>query len=291
MVKEFNDACFNANYKKYSLVKTQFGFHIIRVVNRSKNVKKYKIVYIDRNVLPSSQTFNTYYSKAAEFAGEILNTNIEFDSLVEKKNLAKRSDIKIKDDKENLSGLPNSREIVKWINKAKIGQISEVFQLENSFVVVYVKNHRKEGNIPLNQVRNSIISKLEETKKLNKIMHSFKSCKDLNDIAQKSKLTVLTNKIANFSMPNINGIGNKPKLVGDIISKSRNKKFTETHSFLSENSVLFYEITFSNEVEEKTEYSSEKRSLLNKEISTSANSSYRALMEKANITDNRPLFY
>ena len=54
--------------------------------------------------------------------------------------------------------MPNSREMVKWLSEAKENQISEVFQFENSFVVAYVKDHHKKGNIDIANVENSIKS-------------------------------------------------------------------------------------------------------------------------------------
>ena len=55
---------------------------------------KVKIAFIDRNIEPSTETFNSYYSEAAQFAGKILNEGIVFDSLVVEQNLVKRSDSK-----------------------------------------------------------------------------------------------------------------------------------------------------------------------------------------------------
>ena len=158
-------------------VTTQFGVHLINIVKRSKLVKKHKVIYIDRYVLPSSETFNKYYSQAAQFANDILNNNVEFDSLVLISNLAKRSDSKVKKDKENISGLPNSREMVKWLSDAKENQISEVFQFENSFVVAYVKDHHKKGYIDIANVENSIKSILSNIKKSNKSYQNLKTLK------------------------------------------------------------------------------------------------------------------
>ena len=89
MVKEFNDACFSNFDKLFSQVTTQFGVHLINIVNRSRLVKKHKVIYIDRYVLPNSRTFNKYYSQAAQFANEILNNNVEFDSLCVKLKFGK----------------------------------------------------------------------------------------------------------------------------------------------------------------------------------------------------------
>ena len=153
MVDEFNEACFTSNKGDLSVVTTQFGMHLIEVTKLSRKVKKVKIVFIDRNVEPSTETFNTYYSQAAQFAGKILNEGIAFDSLVANQNLVKRSDSKVTADKQSIVGLPNSREMVRWMNTAEQGTVSEVFQFENAYVVAYLKTTYFEGVTPLEDIK------------------------------------------------------------------------------------------------------------------------------------------
>ena len=181
--------------------------------DRSRLVKKHKVIYIDRFVLPSSETFNKYYSQAAQFANEILNNNVEFDSLVLNSNLAKRSDSKVKKDKENISGLPNSREMVKWLSDAKENQISEVFQFENSFVVAYVKDHHKKGYIDIANVENSIKSILSNIKKSKQILSKFENIENLAQLSKETSIKTLSDNIANMTKLNIAGIGFEPEPV------------------------------------------------------------------------------
>ena len=79
----------------------------------------------------------------------MLNNNVEFDSLSIKLKFAKRSDSKVKKDKENISGLPNSREMVKWLSERKKIKFRKYFSLKTHFVVAYVKDHHKKGYIDL----------------------------------------------------------------------------------------------------------------------------------------------
>ena len=291
MVKEFNDACFSNNFDKLSQVTTQFGVHLINIVNRSRLVKKHKVIYIDRFVLPSSETFNKYYSQAAQFANEILNNNVEFDSLVLSSNLAKRSDSKVKKDKENISGLPNSREMVKWLSDAKENQISEVFQFENSFVVAYVKDHHKKGYIEIANVENSIKSILKNIKKSNQILSKFENVKDLAQLSKETSLKTFSNNIANLTKLNIPGIGFEPELIGDIISKSESNSLEKIHMLSAKNSVYFYEIKSFTEVPVLQDYSAEAKELFNEYTSYSSNSAYKSLKKEADVIDNRSLFY
>ena len=165
MVDEFNEACFTSSKGDLSVITSQFGVHLIEVTKTSRAVRKVKIAFIDRNVEPSTETYNTYYSQAAQFAGKILNEGIAFDSLVAQQNLVKRSDSKVTADKQSIVGLPNSREMVRWMNTTDEGTVSEVFQFENSYVVAYLTKEHIKGNIPLEDIKEQISALVVKDKK------------------------------------------------------------------------------------------------------------------------------
>ena len=70
MVTEFNDACFEGNTGDVMVVETQFGQHIIEIVDQGPEVKKVKVAVMSRRVEPSSTTYQAQYSRAIEFAGK-----------------------------------------------------------------------------------------------------------------------------------------------------------------------------------------------------------------------------
>ena len=192
MVDEFNEACFTSNRGDLSVVTSQFGVHLIEVTKTSRKVKKVKIAYIDRVVEPSTETFNTYYSQAAQFAGKILNEGVAFDSLVTENNLVKRSDSKVTSDKQAIVGLPNSREMVRWMNTNEAGSVSEVFQFENSYVVAYLTKEYEEGTTELEDIKEQISALVIKEKKANKITESITATNDLASIASSNSTTVVS---------------------------------------------------------------------------------------------------
>ena len=132
-------------------------------------MQKAKIVYLDRNVDASSDTYTNFYSQAAQFTSRILNEGISFDSVVSEQNLLKRSDVNITHDKKQITGVPNSREIVRWMNKSNVGDVSSVFQFDNLYVVGVITDSRSENDpIALENVKDEIITKLKKQKKRRK---------------------------------------------------------------------------------------------------------------------------
>ena len=288
MVQEFNDLCFSSDKGKLSIVTTDYGVHLVEVTKKSKLVKKVKVVYIDRNVEPSTETFNLYYSQAAGFASQILNDGINFDTLVIKKNLVKRSDNKVTINKQNISGIPNSREMVRWLNNASVNSISEVFQFEDSYVVACVKREYKAGDIPLEDIKEQIKSLVIKDKKAEKISKSISNNLSLSEIANLNSTTVIYDKKTNFSNLNIQGIGNEPVLVGSVFA---NDKDVVSEPIQGSNAIFVVEVTEIDEVKLDADFSQQKLNLQRQANSYSKTASYNILKEFADVKDNRSDIY
>ena len=95
MVEIFNEVCFTSEIDDLNIIETQFGVHLVQVMNKSRATQKYKLAYIDRNVSASTETYNNYYTQAAQFVGQVVTDNNPFDSIVLKENLVKRSDVNV----------------------------------------------------------------------------------------------------------------------------------------------------------------------------------------------------
>ena len=287
MVDEFNEACFTSKRGDLSVVTSQFGVHLIEVTQNSRLVRKVKIAFIDRNVEPSTETFNGYYSQAAQFAGRILNDGILFDSLIEEKNLVKRSDTKVKRDKQNIVGLPNSREMVRWMNSSDVGTVSEVFQFENSYVVAYLTKENDEGIILLEDIKEEIRSLALNINKASYIIDNIEG-NDLATIASKTGQTVVTSKKANLANLSLPGIGYEPSLVGSIFGLDIG---SISKPIKGKNAVYIVEVISKDGVEKTDNYSIKKQEIQRALESYSTNATYKVLNLKAEVEDNRFDFY
>ena len=286
MVNEFNEVCFTANRKDLEIVQSQFGLHLIQVQNHSKKIKKVKIAHIDRNIEPSTETFNNYYSQAIQFASKLIDTDISFDSLVISQNLVKRNDAKVHQDRASIVGLPNSREMVRWMNEAIEGSISEVFQFDNSYVVAHLTDSRKEGDIPLFDVREEITSIVLNNNKYNSIKKK-KEIKNLEEIASLYNTSVIKSNKATFSNVNMKDIGYEPVLAG-VIS---NSNLGVSGPIKGLNAMYFVDIIKRDTINNNIQFQQEKEKIRKELGRISATSSYNALLNKAAIEDKRSVFY
>ena len=59
MVKAFNDYCFENNKGDLGVVKTNFGYHIIRIDDQSPKVKKAQLAILESQVISIQKRFNS----------------------------------------------------------------------------------------------------------------------------------------------------------------------------------------------------------------------------------------
>jgi len=201
-----------------SVVETQFGFHIIEVLDVSKTRHtSYRLAQIFKAISPSDETTQKTYAKASEFAG-INNTAELFDKAVETQKLSKRIADDIKEGDRMLpGGLDQARELVKWAFSAKKGEIN-VFTFSDKFVVAKLTTIKEKGILPLDVVKNDVMLGAIRQKKAEKFMEEFKSkagnSSRVEEIA--SKLGLESGKDENLlpASSNVAGVGIDEAMVG-----------------------------------------------------------------------------
>ena len=286
MVDEFNEACFTSKRGDLSVVTSQFGVHLIEVTKTSRAVRKVKIAFIDRNVEPSTETYNTYYSQAAQFAGKILNEGIAFDSLVAQQNLVKRSDSKVTADKQSIVGLPNSREMVRWMNTTDEEAVSEVFQFESSYVVAYLTKEYIKGNVPLEDIKEQISALVVKDKKADYITAAITG-DDLVAIASNNGQTVVNAQRANLANLSLQGIGYEPELVGSIFGTAVG---SVSSPIAGANAVYVVQVTAKDDAKTTGDFTKQKQEVQKGAAAYANGAAYKVLNTEADVKDNRSDF-
>ena len=288
MVDEFNEVCFTASKGEITLVASQFGVHLIQVMSKSKSLKKFKVAFIDRNVEPSTETYNLFYTQAAQLVNEILNEGISFDTAINKANLVKRSDSKISRDKPNISGIPNSREMVKWVNNAKENELSQVFEFENSYVVANLTNIYEEGYQSIDDLENQLKSKIRQDKKANMIIERLSQFTSLEDMSLDFNIDMVSSTSSKMSNLTVQEFGYSADIVGTVFGLEANQI---SSPFKARNSVLIVNVTAKDDLRDQGDFSKEQKQLLDNIKNNSSNAAYNTIKENANIIDNRSSVY
>jgi peptidyl-prolyl cis-trans isomerase D len=288
MLEEFNDICFTAKKSELNIVTTQFGVHLVQVISKSRSAKKYKVVYIDRNIEPSTDTYNEYYTKAAQIVNSVVNDGLSFDSVIQKENLVKRSDVKLTADKANVAGIPNSREMVKWLNKANLNELSNVFEFENSYVVALLTNINEEGFRSIEDSENRIIASVRKEKKSEIIIDRLNQFTNLDEMGNEFSLSPVKNHNTKLSNLTVQELGYAADLVGTSFGLEPN---SISAPFMSRNSVLVVETLSRDDYRDEGDFSNEQKALTDKTKSYNSNAAFNTLKTEANIQDNRSEVY
>jgi peptidyl-prolyl cis-trans isomerase D len=288
MVDIFNEVCFTSDINKLNIIETQFGVHLVQVINKSRTSKKYKIAYIDRNVSASTETYNNYYTEAAQFVSQVVTDNNPFDSIVNKENLVKRSDVKVVPNKENITGLANSRSVVKWMNNAEVGDVSEVFEFDNSYVVAKLINENKEGYTSLEELENSIKEEIRSDKKHEVLVGKMEDSSNLEELSELYNINIVKDVKAQLSLLSVNNLGYVPEVIGTVYAT----EVGETSSPIkSKNSLIFVRVNSRDQYRSEGDFSQEQSSMLDKIKNYAITSSFKALQDDANLIDNRSEVY
>ena len=216
-VQPFKDAGLMGTKGNISVVETQFGYHIIEVLDVSKtHHNSYKVAQIFKLIAPSDETNQRIFATANQFAGEN-NTAELFDKAVVDQKLVLGKADNLKEGEYQVSGLNGAKELVRWAFTANKGDVS-IFTLEDKHVVAKLSGIKNKGLLPLEEVKPEVTMKAIQQKKAELITEEFKSKagndKTIEAIASKLGLEVSRSENVMFQMNMIDGVGPDNIMVG-----------------------------------------------------------------------------
>lgn len=282
MVPEFNEACFTNPKGSVQKVESQFGVHIILIEDKGVPTTKYSIATIDKTVQYSSKTHQNVYSQAIQFASENRSA-AAFNAAIDTLNLVKRYGSNIRSNAYTINNLRSAREIVKWAYEAEVGDISEVFEVNDEFILAVLVKAQEKGYADINDVRPNIARDLRNDKKAEKVADEV-SGKSLEEIATAYNSKVESSSNANFSSNAILGAGVEPKLVGSVISSEVGGV---KGAVKGNNAMYFYEVKNIN----GKEISEDDAKAAFTKLFSGLNYYAQAVITDVDIEDNRLNFY
>ena len=292
MVPQFEEACFSSKKGDLKIVPTQYGLHLIQVTKVSKLINKYKIVHLDLDVLPSEETKDFYYNQAKDLISGLQNkpNDTSFSSYAQSQNQLIREDVNVDKMKYNVSALENSRDIVKWVFDAKVGDFSNtIYTCGDNYVVASLSGINFEGDLDLELVREQIIQKIQIEKKYEFIQKKIAEGSSLDNISKTFSAEIKTIEGVNFNNNNVNEIGNSPNFVGVVNSIDIN---TVSPIIKGVNAAYVLLVNNKSESSENNANSTQRLEIQNSKFTgIFYNSAMKVLKENADIVDERINFY
>jgi len=293
-VKPFADAAFKARPGEVvGPVRTQFGWHIIKVSGKDK--REVKLLDLAMKVKPSAQTVETAYQQAQDFV--VLAKDEGFEKAAE------NSKFTVQETQEfsktgSIPGIGMNDAISNFAFNNKMGAIADPSYVRNGVVVVKVSSIREEGIRPLEEVKSSVRIFALKEKKLEKIRPEvdafYKTLNASSDLvaAAQSNPNLTARTTGPFKpVDSPAGIGHDQKFIGTALALKigeLSKPFEGTAGYyiiklLSKTAVDTARFTMEHE-SLRTQLLQEKRQRLLSDWQL-------ALREKADIVDHRDKYF
>ena len=287
--EDFKKAVFSTDVNKYAIVKSLYGVHIVKVTDKTAKVDKFKVADIDMTVSPSSKTYGNIYNELNQF----ISKNQDADKLEEAAKEAGYnvlSNIPVYAMDQTVGSIKNSRPVVRWAFQNEKGDISEIFECDDKFIIAAVQGSSPKGYRSVEAVTPMLKSELIAQKKGEKISQDLEA-KNLNSLdaySQAMNASVDTVKYVSFSTRRITGIGVEPKLNAMISMAQKDQLSTPV---AGSNGVYVFKVYEQNKDARSYDEVAEIKSLDAANAYRFGFQAIQSLVNKANVTDNRIRFY
>jgi peptidyl-prolyl cis-trans isomerase D len=220
MVIPFNDFAFDKPVGSKGIVKTDFGYHYMEVLEHKGNNPVYKLAYLAKAINASAETENAANTAAAQFAVSSKSSK-EFNNNVVKGNIPMVSATDIKQNDFIVQGVGSSRQLVRWIYENGVGDVSDPVQVGDKYIVAMVSAVNKAGLATAAEARPMVENIVRNEKKAKIIIDTKFKGNTLESYSAASGAPVLHADSLSFAAPFISGIGSEPKVVGAVFNKSQ----------------------------------------------------------------------
>jgi peptidyl-prolyl cis-trans isomerase D len=287
MAQEFFNYVDQNRVGNIGLVETEFGFHIIKITDKDDLAI---IADVANEAVASDKTANDVFRNATKFEMESIDSD-EFVATAEKYNYSVRPVKLVTALEENMPGLFNQRQIVRWAfeEDTKIGDVKR-FSLTGGggYAVVQLTSINEEGLATIDEVGVQVRNQLIKDKKAALITKKFETFSSLETLAEDNEATIETASAVNQKNPTLVGAGNEPYVVGAAFAMVEGSL---SKLIQGERGVYKIKLLKKNEAEPIEDYEQYSKEYLRKASFTLLENVFLALESNASIKDNRAIYY
>ena len=270
-------------------VQTTYGTHIVMVKDVTKAMKKMQVAILVKEAVASKKTYSDYYAMANDIASKSEGKIDNFRAAAKEANASIYPAIRVLPGARTLANYQHTREISRWANESKIGDVSPIITVDNKyFFVVALTAIHPEGYASLNEVSEDIKSYLLVEKKGEKVAQETKEqiagATTIEEVAEKLNTTVSNQSGIAFSSLTSQQLD--PKFIGAVAGAAEN---TLVGPVVGEIGVYYFVV---KDKETGAFYTEDDAKSRNAQLFTSIKQVVPAVMtEKAEIKDTRYNFF
>ena len=263
-------------------------FKISRMIDKKRdgNLNKVLLADVVKEIVPSNESSNNNYRKAsqAEFdANNELPLNNSDESLfIDSFNSFEEFD-------SGLPGVENSRQVIKWLyeDQTRVGDVKR-FTLNDGYIVAKAISFNKKSLPNVDDVRDEVSETLLKDKKFEFLLKKYKGSSDIDLISQDYDIELERATAVTQNDPILVGAGSEPYIIGSSFSL----EVDETSNILQGNNGIYVLRLLSKETAEDISIGAAiSNSLSDREVERISTLIPQVLESKAEIVDNRSLYY
>ena len=270
------------------------GVIIAQVTDRRNIITKYDVAVIKRAIDFSKETYGKAYNDFSSFlAGNAKAEDIEANAAQAGYNVQTRNNMSSTE--HNVVGVRSTRDALRWIfnEDTKVGDVSPLYECgENDhLLVLMLTGVHKKGYLPWDdeQIRTFLTGEVQKDKKAALLLEKMAAAKSIADIAKIEGAVTDTIKHINFTNNAfISKVGASEPALSGSVSKAAKGDFKS--GIKGKSAVYAYQVLDQKKNDVKYDQKQEERTL-QQSISRALSGATNELYQKADIKDNRYIFF
>jgi hypothetical protein len=268
-----------------------YAYRIYKVskVNKESAKTFYEMAVVEKKLVAGEQSRNLAYATASKCVSSCKNiVDLEKWALNEAMPI---EEIRITKNETRLRNKENARSLIRWLYSNKVGALSSVFEIENSYIVAIATEKIDKGIIPLEMIRDEVIRKLENKyksehiiKKLNSNeFHSLKMAREVCDFG--------ANLVENYKLKFSTNVLPEAGIATRAIGAAFGLAIGDIKIIADDYGVFVIELVRISDKHDELLDDSQLKSILRSKYDKDLYASFIAMEELASVVDNRYLFY
>ena len=219
--KNIADPAFAGKKGSQFTVSTGMGEQTFKIADKSKPTPKVKLAILSRKVTPSSKTYGMLYNEAKQFI--VSNGTVELlRQAAQEQGLSVTPALGLNVNADKVNDLKNSRGIVRWAFEAKEGQLSDVFECGEQFVVAALTEVNDGDYRTLDEVRMELTMQATSDKKAEYLMAQLKGATTLEEAAELLDAEIQTAENITLASARLGAAGMEPAVIGAALALDNN---------------------------------------------------------------------
>ena len=262
------------------------GEQTFEILDIAKATPKVKLAILETNVTASSKTRSILYNSAKQFI--VANSTEEaFRNAAAEQGMTVNPQYNMDKNTDKVGELPSSRQIVRWAFEAKEGQISDVFECGDQFIVAVLTEVNEGDYRSLESVRAELTMEATNEKKAEYIQRHLAGITSLEEAAEKMGVEIQIAENVNLNAYRFGNAGAEPAIIGKALAMEAN---TVSEPLKGNMGVFVIKVGQKTTAEGELNVEQEKQQLTARTAYSLPYQAISLIEEKTEVKDNRANF-